>query len=92
MRIDFGPSGKKKSTGKWVVPFVIFSIFLFTGVAVWLQYKTGIELSPTLITCFYGFCGGELWCLASIKKSKVVNNYKDMVPEEPEDEHRGPRG
>ncbi len=75
MKIDFG-SGKKKSTGKWVVPFVIFSIFLFTGVAIWLQYKIGMELSPTLITCFYGFCVGELWCLASIKKTKVMNGYK----------------
>ena len=74
MKIAFG--NKKKSTGKWVVPFIIFSIFTFTGVAVWLQYVKGMELSSTLITCFYGFCTGELWCLASIKKAKVFNDYK----------------
>ena len=77
MIIHFGNSKRKKrSTGKWVVPFVIFSIFTFTGLAIWLQYVKGMELSSTLITCFYGFCAGELWCLASIKKAKVFNNYK----------------
>ena len=81
MKIDFGNGNKKKSTGKWVVPFVIFSIFLFTGVAIWLQYSIGMELSPTLITCFYGFCVGELWCLASIKKVKVMNDYKSVEEE-----------
>ena len=76
MKIYFGPSDKKKkSTSKQVVTFVIMAIFTFTGIAIWLQYKIGMELSPTLITCFYGFCVGELWCLASIKKSKVSNGY-----------------
>ena len=54
-----------------IVPFVIISIFTFTGVAIWLQYMTSIELSSTLITCFFGFCGGELWVLGSIKKAKI---------------------
>lgn len=78
MRIVFGSNEKKKkkSTSKWVVPFVVFSIFTFTGVAIWLQYVKGMELSSTLITCFFGFCTGELWFLAGIKKAKVFNNYK----------------
>lgn len=64
---------KKKtiSTSKWVIPFVIFSIFFFTAVAVFVQIRTNIELSPTLITCFYAFCTGELWMLASIKKTRI---------------------
>ena len=56
---------------KIIIPFVIISIFAFTGVAIWLQYTTSIELSSTLITCFFGFCGGELWVLGSIKKAKI---------------------
>ena len=76
MRIDFGNVEKKKrSTSKWIILFVVLAIFLFTGIAIWLQYRIGMELSPTLITCFYGFMGGELWCLASIKKAKVRNGY-----------------
>lgn len=64
---------KKVSTSAWVIPFVIFSLFSFTGIAVYVQIKTGIELSSTLITCFFAFCTGELWMLASIKKSKLRN-------------------
>lgn len=64
---------KKISTSAWVIPFVIFSLFSFTGIAVFVQIRTGIELSPTLITCFFAFCTGELWMLASIKKSKLRN-------------------
>ena len=64
---------KKIKTSAWVIPFVIFSLFSFTGIAVFVQIKTGIELSPTLITCFFAFCTGELWMLASIKKSKLKN-------------------
>ena len=41
-----------------------------------------MELSPTLITCFYGFCAGELWCLAGIKKAKVFNGYVSLEEEE----------
>jgi hypothetical protein len=36
-----------------------------------------MELSPTLITCFFTFCTGELWMLASIKKSKLKTGQKD---------------
>lgn len=73
---------KKRGTRRWVIPLVILSIFTFTGVAIWLQYVTGIELSPTLITCFYGFCTGELWLLASITKTKVKNKENTISNED----------
>ena len=61
------------------------SIFSFTGVAVWTQIKVGTELSATLITCFFTFCTGELWMLASIKKTKINNNFIDD-PQTPQNE------
>lgn len=64
---------KKHSMSRLIIPFVILSIFGFTGIAIYVQLFTSMELSPTLITCFYGFCTGELWMLASIKKTKVKN-------------------
>ena len=64
---------KKISTSHWVIPFVIFSLFGFTAIAVYVQIRTGIELSSTLITCFFAFCTGELWMLASIKKTRLKN-------------------
>ena len=73
---------KKRGTRTWVIPLVILPIFTFTGVAIWLQYVTGLELSPTLITCFYGFCTGELWLLASITKTKVKNKENTISNED----------
>lgn len=67
---------KHSRTSKFIIFFVIISIFVFTGLAMWVQIRTGVELSPTLITCFYAFCTGELWMLASIKKSKLNNGQK----------------
>lgn len=64
-------------TSKRIIMFVIVAIFVFTGLAIWTQVKTGMELSPTLITCFFTFCTGELWMLASIKKSKLKTGQKD---------------
>lgn len=66
---------KRRAMSKWLVSFIIASIFIFTGVAIYVQLRTSIELSATLITCFYGFCTGELWMLAGIKKTKVKNDY-----------------
>ena len=76
---------KKVHLGKWIIPFVIISLFSFTGLAIYLQFVTQVELSATLITCFFGFCTGELWMLASIKKTKIKNQFIDD-PETPEDE------
>ncbi len=78
---------KKKPVhlGKWIIPFVIVSLFTFTGLAIYLQFVTSVELSSTLITCFFAFCTGELWMLASIKKTKIKNQFIDD-PETPEDE------
>ena len=63
-------------TSKWIIAFVIVSLFTYTTAAIWLQLKIGIEISPTLTTCFYAFCTGELWLLASIKKTKIANGQK----------------
>lgn len=79
---------KKLHLSKLIIPFVILSVFAFTGLAIWLQFCGNVELSATLITCFYGFCGGELWMLASVKKAKI---YKDIdgdgVPDEIDDSY-----
>ena len=73
-----------KHMSKWIVLFIILSIFTFTGLAIWLQFKTQVELSSTLIVSFYGFCTGELWLLASIKKTKI-NTPSDVTHEQSKD-------
>lgn len=84
IQFDFSRNKKRKikrvkhsKTSKRIVFFVIISIFTFTGLAMYVQIKSGIELSPTLTTCFYAFCTGELWMLSSIKRSKLKNGQKE---------------
>lgn len=76
---------KKMTLSRLIIPFVIISLFAFTGLAIYLQFVTSVELSATLITCFFGFCTGELWMMASIKKTKIKNQFIDD-PSTPEDE------
>ena len=63
-------------TSKWIIAFVIVSLFTYTTAAIWLQLRIGVEVSPTLTTCFFAFCTGELWLLATIKKTKINNGQK----------------
>lgn len=77
---------KKHNMSKWIVIFVILSIFSFTGLAIWLQFAGNVELSSTLITCFFGFCTGELWMLASIKKTRINHDIdNDGIPDDRDD-------
>lgn len=76
---------KKMTLSRLIIPFVIVSLFTFTGLAIYLQFVTSVELSSTLITCFFAFCTGELWMMASIKKTKIKNQFIDD-PNTPEDE------
>ena len=74
---------KKRNMSKWIVPFIIVSIFSSTGLAIYLQFVATVELSSTLITCFYAFCTGELWMLASIKKAKIYSDIdNDGIPDD----------
>ena len=73
----------KKKKSEWIVPFVICSVFIFTGIAIFLQFVTSTELSSTLITCFYAFCTGELWMLSSIEKAKIYTDIdNDGIPDD----------
>ena len=76
-------------TSKLIIAFVIVSLFTYTAAAIWLQLKIGVEISPTLTTCFYAFCTGELWLLASIKKSKIANGQKSRAYDVEIDNYKG---
>lgn len=52
---------------KKIVGFCIGFIVLFTIVSTYLNYRVGIELSPTLTTCVYAFFGTELASTALIR-------------------------
>lgn len=76
-------------TSKFIILFVILSLFTYTGLAMFVQIRSGIELSPTLTTCFYAFCTGELWLLATIKKAKLNNGQKSRAYDSEIDNYKG---
>ena len=76
-------------TSKWIIAFVIVSLFTYTTAAIWLQLRIGVEVSPTLTTCFFAFCTGELWLLATIKKTKINNGQKARAYDTEIDNYKG---
>ena len=52
---------------KRIVGFCIGFIVAFTVISMYLNYRVGIELSPTLTTCVYAFFGTELASTALIR-------------------------
>lgn len=64
--------GSKRSFAKIIVPLVIILNVLFTAAVLYIFLQTSSE-PTTLIGCWFAFTTGELWMLASIKKTKVKN-------------------
>lgn len=76
-------------TSKFIILFVVLALMSYTGFAMWVQIVSGVELSPTLTTCVFSFCTGELWLLASIKKSKIANGQKSRAYDTEIDNYKG---
>lgn len=75
---------RKKNAGrtsKIILAVAVFNILWFTVAAIFLQFKTSVELSGTLITCWYGFWTAEIFALAGIKINKVKNDRKENFDE-----------
>ena len=62
---------KKGKYSKLLVSGIFLFLIAFTVACLCLQSITGAEVSPTLIGCVFGFCGGEAGLLSWIKTSKV---------------------
>lgn len=67
----------KKVSNRMLVVSVI-NILWYTIVAIILQFKSQIEISSTLTTCWYAFWTGEIFALAGIKISKVKHNDEEV--------------
>ena len=62
--------------------YVIFSftcLIIFTIIVIAYQFKSDMEFSPTLITCFFSAFGGELLLCAMIKRLKLKNESDGHV-------------
>jgi hypothetical protein len=70
---------KKFDYAKIMLPVAVFNISWFSVVAIILQFVCQVELSSTLILCWYGFWTTEVALLAGIKMNKVKNKYYDTA-------------
>lgn len=64
------------NTSRIIVLFSIITVLIFTSVCIFIQYKTNMDVSSTLIDNFYQFFGYEMLILGGIKVSK---NIKDTI-------------
>lgn len=68
---------RKKKFMDRMVALSATMIILFTVAAIVLQFVTQVELSGTLITCWYAFWTAEIFSLMSIKNTKTKHGEKD---------------
>lgn len=71
---------KLSALDKYVI-FSLTAIVIFTIIAIVYQWTSDIELSGTLITCFFACFGGELLSLAMIKRLKLKKGDNDERPD-----------
>lgn len=66
---------------KKTVLFCIGFILLYTVFNVYINYRVGLEINPTLTTCVYSFFGTELGLCAF---TRIIENFKKTKDEEDE--------
>lgn len=67
------PDRKKIKVTNIMLVIIVIAIVSYALANFWLQYHMGIEMSPTLTTCWFTFWGAEIVSLAGIKVTKVKN-------------------
>jgi hypothetical protein len=68
----------KMNTSNKVLIASILAIVLFTIACLYIQYKTEVEVSGTLITLWYSFWTVEIVALTGIKITKVIKDYDSL--------------
>lgn len=72
----------KMTTSNKVLVVAIMAIVLFSIACLYIQYRTSVEVSSTLITLWFSFWTVEIVSLAGIKVSKVFKEHKDTTNDE----------
>lgn len=74
-RIKYNPMKQildKMKTSNKILIIAVIAVISFTIASMYIQYKTGIEISSTLTTLWFSFWTVEIVTLAGIKVSKVI--------------------
>ena len=71
---QYMPEKRKSKVSNIMLVIIVMAIVGYVVADFWLQYHMGIEVSPTITTCWFTFWGAEIISLAGIKISKVKND------------------
>lgn len=66
------PERKQRKVSNVMLCIIVIAIVGYVVADFVLQYRMGVELSPTITTCWFAFWTVEIVSLASIRVSKVV--------------------
>ena len=71
---EYVPEKKKRRFSSIMIVVIVINIVAYVLASFWIQYNTGVEMSPTITTCWFSFWTIEIVALTGIKISKVKNN------------------
>ena len=66
------PEKKKKKVSNVMLAIIVIAIVGYVVADFILQYRMGIEISPTITTCWFCFWGTEIAALTTLKASKII--------------------
>lgn len=84
MYAEYVPERKKKKVSNIMLVIAMVAIAAYAAANFALQYFTGVEVSPTLTTCWFTFWGTEIFALAGIKITKVIKGSEECCDDSDE--------
>ena len=74
---EYYPHREGAKVSNVMLVIIVIAVTLYTIASFVLVLVSGINIDPTLTTCFYGFWGTELALLAGLKVTKTVKERKN---------------
>lgn len=70
---EYWPDNRKRKVSNVMLVVSTIAIIGYVVADYFLQYTAGVELSPTITPYWFGFWTGEIFLLAGIKVTKLIN-------------------
>lgn len=78
---EYYPHREGAKVSNVMLAIIVTIVLLYTAASFILQFRTSVEISPTLTTCIFAFVSVELISLAGIRITKVKKE-KDKSDDE----------
>ena len=74
---EYMPEHKKRKVSNIMLVVSVIAIVGYVVADFILQYHVGVEISPTITSCWFVFWTSEIFILAGIKGVKVIKQHRD---------------